>query len=151
MNVDVAKAGSTSYVGLATVLNMIAGLQVAPLQIAKLSTFGRESRFWAQPLGSFFPLGFLTPPDREPMVDFDYTFIPRFPFFYPPPFCFRSRGGEGVNLRITYASRSHAYHVLCLLIIVPFRTSYLIIPHHLLRFSLSTSLRIITRLISYWV
>jgi hypothetical protein len=35
MNADMAKAGNTLYVGLATVLNTIAGLQVVPSQTAK--------------------------------------------------------------------------------------------------------------------
>jgi hypothetical protein len=69
MNVDVAKAINTSYVGRITVLNTIAGWQVAPSQTVKPSTSGKGKWFWTQPLGSFFPLGFLTPPDREPMVD----------------------------------------------------------------------------------
>ena len=44
---------------------------------AKHSTFGREGR--TQPLGCFFPLGFLTPPNREPLVDV-VIFIPSFYF-----------------------------------------------------------------------
>ena len=40
---------------------------------------------WAQPLGSFFPLGFLTQPDREPHVDVVFFSLFLYPVFVLEP------------------------------------------------------------------
>jgi hypothetical protein len=97
------------YAGLDTVPNMIVGFPVPHLQIVKLSMFGREGQ--EQPLGSFFPMGFLTPPDHEPMVDVNFSFY----HIFPPPVFSSSRGGEGGNLSITYMFTCHDHMCLPLL------------------------------------
>jgi hypothetical protein len=104
---NVEKVISTLSVGLVMVQNTTNPHSPT----AKHSTFGREGRM--QPLSSFFPLGFLTPPDREPFVDV-VIFMPSFYIihdfnFAPPPLLRSFITCEGVNLRITYAP-----HHVCL-------------------------------------
>ena len=72
-----------SYDGQDTDPNTIAGWQVAPSQTVKPSTSGKGKWFWTQPLGSFFPLGFLTPPNCEPMVDVVDTLIAHSTLLFP--------------------------------------------------------------------
>jgi len=69
---DMATAGNTSCDGLDTVPNTTAGWPVPLSMIAKPSIFGWTRRTWVKPLGSFFPLGFLMPPDRALLVDVDH-------------------------------------------------------------------------------
>src|ERR1700735_2403686 len=70
--VGTAKAINTLYDGPVMVQNTTAGSRDPPSPIAKHSTFGWKKMSRAQPLGSFFPLGFLMPPDRAPLVDAEH-------------------------------------------------------------------------------
>jgi hypothetical protein len=105
------KVINTSSIGLVMVPNTTNGFPAPHSLTAKHLTFGREGR--TQPLGSFFPLGFLTPPNREPLVDV-VIFIPSFYIMHdfnftpPPPPC-SFIACEGVNLWITYVP-----HHVCL-------------------------------------
>ena len=67
--------GNISYDGSAMVLNTTAGWLAQLLMIAKPSTFGWRKRPHVKPLGSFFPLGFLAPPDCVPPVDVMVYFL----------------------------------------------------------------------------
>ena len=93
-----------------------------------------------QPLGSFFPQGFLMPPDRAPLVDAGYFILFH---SYLPFFCFR--GGEGVNLRVEVTCVYPCLYVWFISYV--FLETYLISYHH---HPLPTlySFSIITRLIS---
>jgi hypothetical protein len=86
-----AKAGNISYNGLDTVPNMITGWQVPHLALN--AWLGKTAQFWAQQLGSFFPLGFLMPPDHEPMFGVDYMIAQLYLTFcsLPPLFLFQKR------------------------------------------------------------
>jgi len=64
--VDAATGGNISYAGLAMDPNMTTGSQDLRSRTAKHLAYGLENRIREQPLGSFFPLGFLMPPDRVP-------------------------------------------------------------------------------------
>ena len=105
------KVINTLSIGLVMVPNTTDGFPAPCSPTAKHLTFGREGQM--QPLSSFFPLGFLTPPDREPLVDVviiipSFYIMHDFNFTPPPPLC-SFIACEGVNLRITYAP-----HHVCL-------------------------------------
>ena len=76
-----------------------------------------------QPLGSFFPQGFLMPPDRAPLVDAGYFILFH---SYLPFFCFR--GGEGVNLRVEVTCVYPCLYVWFISYV--FLETYLISYHH---------------------
>ena len=136
---DMEKVINTSSVGLVMVPNMTDGFLAPRSPTAKHLMFGREGQM--QPLGSFFPLGFLTPPDREPFVDVvifilsfyimhDFNFAPHPPalFFYSlwgcKPTNYLHATSHVFIFVYMFTSLSH-YGLL----------TYLIISHHISHFS----------------
>ena len=107
-----------SYDGPDMAPNTIIGLWVHPSKTAKLWTCGLADR--EQPLSSFFPLGFLTPPIVclylmlcFPLSYF-YLFFLNTLFPSLPTFCFR--GWKGVNLRLTTQRHLLFVHIWLLII-----------------------------------
>ena len=101
-----------------TALNTTVGFPVPHSQTAKPSMFGRKGRL--QPLGSFFPLDFLTPPIVGlRLMCLMFFFLHMIFYCTAIPLIF-SRDSEGVNLRITYVPCTrlltrHDHVLTCLL------------------------------------
>ena len=109
------------YDGPATALNMIVGSRPHLSKTAKLWMYGLTDR--EQPLGSFFPMGFLTPPIvcRQLMLWFLYLIYFCY-ILFPSLLTFCFRGWKGVNLRLTTCSVTSAPLIVCLCLVVDYLT-----------------------------